>query len=140
MIFILGYFILLELLDRTLRDRVRTERITGGRVLGAFPAPGKFRFRSYTKACGQVASQYLGNAALNYFKPDRPNVINLLSTDTGTGKSFLGEQLKGYFEEIGLNVGWSPIVRISPSSGKTTCSHGSQRLHPCLGPEAGRRT
>ena len=104
MIFILGYFILLELLDRTLRDRVRTERITGGRVLGAFPAPGKFRFRSYTKACRQVASQYLGNAVLNYFKPGKPNVINLLSTDTGTGKSFLGEQLKTYFEEIGLNV------------------------------------
>ena len=104
MIFILGYFILLELLDRTLRDRVRTERITGGRVLGAFPAPGKFRFRSYTKACRQVASQYLGNAVLNYFKPGKPNVINLLSTDTGTGKSFLGEQLKTYFKEIGLNV------------------------------------
>ena len=51
-----------------------------------------------------MASQYLGNAVLNYFKPGKPNVINLLSTDTGTGKSFLGEQLKTYFEEIGLNV------------------------------------
>ena len=36
-LFVLGFFILLELLDRTLRDKVRAARITGGRVIGAFP-------------------------------------------------------------------------------------------------------
>ena len=34
LLFVLGFFILLELLDRTLRDKVRAERITKGRVIG----------------------------------------------------------------------------------------------------------
>jgi len=38
LLFVLGFFILLELLDRTLRDKVRAERITKGRSSGPFPA------------------------------------------------------------------------------------------------------
>ena len=35
-IFILGFFILVEFLDRTLHNSFRTKRITGGNVLGAY--------------------------------------------------------------------------------------------------------
>ena len=93
LLFILGYFILLELLDRTLRDKNRAERITGGKVLGAFPAPGRWRVRSYTKSYREIAARFMGNAVLNYFKPDKPNIVNILSTEEGTGKSYLAEAL-----------------------------------------------
>lgn len=36
-IFILGFFLILELLDRTLRDSIRTRRLIGLPMLGAFP-------------------------------------------------------------------------------------------------------
>ena len=104
LLFVLGYFILLELLDRTLRDKNRTERITSGKVLGAFPAPGRFRYRSYTKTWQEIAARVTGNALLDYFKPKKPNIVNLLSTDSGNGKSFLAEQLAAYWESTGLSV------------------------------------
>lgn len=103
-LFVLGYFILLELLDRTLRDKLRTERLTSGKVLGAFPAPGRLRMRSYNKAIREICAQYMGNAVVNYFGRPGPNVVNLLSTEPGTGKSFLGAQLKEYLEKLDLKV------------------------------------
>ncbi len=36
-LFILGFFLILELLDRTLRDSIRTRRLIGLPMLGAFP-------------------------------------------------------------------------------------------------------
>ncbi len=103
-IFILGYFILLELLDRTLRDKTRTERITSGKVLGAFPAPGKMRYRSYNNAVREIAAQYMANATVSYFGTQRPNIVNLLGVDSGEGKNFLGEQLKAQFENLDMRV------------------------------------
>lgn len=102
--FILGFFILLELLDRTLRDKIRTERITGGRVLGAFPGAGTLRARRYTRTYQQAAARYLSNAVLNYFRPESPNVINVLSTEPGDGKSLITEQLAAHMRETGLAV------------------------------------
>lgn len=102
--FILGFFILLELLDRTLRDKIRTERITGGRVLGAFPGAGRLRARRYARLYRQAAARYLSNAVLNYFGSKGPNVINLLSTEQGDGKSFVAEQLAAHMREQGLCV------------------------------------
>ena len=43
LLFVLGFFILLELLDRTLRDKVRAERITKGRVIGGLSRQSLFR-------------------------------------------------------------------------------------------------
>lgn len=103
-VFILGFFILLELLDRTLRDKIRTERITGGTVLGAFPAPGHFGQRRYTKTYREIASRYMANTALNYFHPAERNVINFLSTESGDGKSMLMEHLAAQFRQAGMKI------------------------------------
>ena len=65
LLFVLGFFILLELLDRTLRDKVRAERITKGRVIGAFPGKAYFGQRRFTKQYREIASRYIGNAAVN---------------------------------------------------------------------------
>lgn len=102
--FVLGFFILLELLDRTLRDKIRSERITGGRVLGAFPGAGTLRARRYVRIYQQAAARYLSNAVFNYFRSDGPNVINMLSTEPGDGKSLVAEQLAAHMREQGLAV------------------------------------
>ncbi|MEG2239742.1 MAG: exopolysaccharide biosynthesis protein [Alistipes sp.] len=102
--FLLGLFILLELLDRTLRDKIRTERITGGRVLGAFPGSGRLGQRSYVKTYQNIASHFMGNAVLNYFKPTRPNIVNFISTQQDDGKSLLMEHLAAQLRESGMKV------------------------------------
>lgn len=104
-VFILGFFILLELLDRTLRDKIRAERITGGKVIGAFPGPGRFGERRFARQYREIASRFMGNAVLNYFDPrKRPNVLNILSTEQGDGKSTLAEHLAAYLRETGMKV------------------------------------
>lgn len=104
LVFVIAYFILIELLDRTLRDKIRTERITSMRVLGAFPSPGRLRNRSYSRAAREQAAQFMGNAVLGFLRPEQTNLINILSTEPGTGKSFLLGELRTYLEGIGLRV------------------------------------
>ncbi|MDD4514741.1 hypothetical protein [Massilibacteroides sp.] len=99
--FILGFFLIMDLLDFTLRDRVRTERITGGRVLGAFPLVGKGK---YDKAREEKSTQFMSNALSQYIQPYTPTIINLISIGQKTGKTYLGRQVVDYWEEHGLNV------------------------------------
>ena len=108
-IFILGVFFLLELLDRTLRDKSRAERLTGGKVLGAVPRKG-FRRRSYHKEHLGASMQYLGNALLDYCKPGQQSVINILSLRSGSGKSFVAEHLAEYFRRRDIKIGEDVIL------------------------------
>ncbi|MEG1700334.1 MAG: exopolysaccharide biosynthesis protein [Alistipes sp.] len=104
-VFLLGCFILLELLDRTLRDKIRAERITGGKVIGALPGRGTLGQRRFIKQYQEIAARSIGNATLNYFSlKDNPHIINILSTEQGDGKSTLTELLANYLRESGMSV------------------------------------
>jgi len=106
-LFILGFFLLLELLDRTLRDTIRTQRLTGSKVLGAFPGNSLLKYRSYNKACSAIATHFLSSSTLRYFtsrKPGLPYILNFISTVPGEGKTHLSESLEAYWKSIGLNV------------------------------------
>ena len=48
-IFILGFFLILELLDRTLRDSIRTRRLIGLPMLGAFPKDSILEYHNYVE-------------------------------------------------------------------------------------------
>lgn len=105
LIFLLGFFLLLDLLDRTLRDRIRTEYLTRAKVLGALPGNGKLRQRRYTKTYQEKAVQYMANALQDYFKPGDPGpIVNIVSTEPGTGKSFLIDLLSDYWKDHGVMV------------------------------------
>lgn len=102
--FVLGFFILLELLDHTLRDKVRAERITRGEVMGAYPSAGQFGKRRYAKISRQKAIHALANSVIDRLSPGQQNIINLLSTDSGEGKSRITEELAGQLRQTGLTV------------------------------------
>ena len=98
------YFFIIELLDRTLRDRMRSERITKIPVMGCFPKESNLRYRRYNKTINSMALRQLSKALLPHFKEGQQNVLNLLSTDASNGKSYLAQELQNYWISIGLQV------------------------------------
>ena len=98
------YFMVIELLDRTLRDRMRSERITNVPVLGCYPKDSTLRYRRFNKVIGDMALRQLSKVLLPKFKTGQQNVLNLLSTDAANGKSYLAQELENYWISIGLQV------------------------------------
>jgi len=98
------YFFIIELLDRTLRDRMRSERITKIPVMGCFPKESNLRYRRYNKTISDMALRQLSKSLLPHFKDGQQNVLNLLSTDAANGKSYLAQELQNYWISIGLQV------------------------------------
>lgn len=98
------YFFIIEMLDRTLRDRMRSERITKIPVMGCYPKESNLRYRRYNKTISDMALRQLSKSLLPHFKEGQQNVLNLLSTDAANGKSFLAQELENYWVSIGLQV------------------------------------
>ena len=98
------YFFIIELLDRTLRDRMRSERITKVPVMGCFPKESTLRYRRFNKTIADMALRQLSKALLPHFKEGQQNVLNLLSTDAANGKSYIAQELENYWISIGLQV------------------------------------
>ena len=98
------YFFVIELLDRTLRDRMRSERITKVPVMGCFPKESNLRYRRFNKTINDMAMRHLSKMLLPKFKTGQQNVVNLLSTDAANGKSYLASELENYWISIGLQV------------------------------------
>ena len=103
-IFTALYFFIIELLDRTLRDRMRSEMMTKVPVMGCFPKESNLRYRRYNKTIADMALRQLSKALLPHFKEGQQNVLNLLSTDASNGKSYLAQELENYWLSIGLQV------------------------------------
>lgn len=98
------YFFIIELLDRTLRDRMRSERITKIPVMGCFPKESTLRYRRFNKTIADMALRQLSKTLLPHFKEGQQNVLNLLSTDASNGKSYIAQELENYWISIGLQV------------------------------------
>lgn len=98
------YFFIIELLDRTLRDRMRSERITKIPVLGCYPKESNLRYRRFNKTIADMALRQLSKALLPHFEEGKQNVLNLLSTDAANGKSYIAQELENYWISIGLQV------------------------------------
>ena len=98
------YFFIIEMLDRTLRDRMRSERITKIPVMGCFPKESTLRYRRFNKTIADMAMRQLSKALLPHFKEGQQNVLNLISTDAANGKTYLAQELENYWISIGLQV------------------------------------
>lgn len=103
-IFIIGCNLLIELLDRTLRDADRTRRLTKMPVLGAFTGSVQLKYRGYIKACNRISATYICNRLNSYLKPGKTLYINILSIEDREGKSFVSDYLLDQWEEQSLNA------------------------------------
>lgn len=106
-LFILGFFLILELLDRTLRDSIRTRRLTGLPMLGAFPKNSILEYHGHNKECEKIAIKQLSISILrfcNQKKEGLPYIVNFISSEAGEGKSQIIQELKEYWSSIGLKV------------------------------------
>lgn len=104
LMFICGFYLILELIDRTLRDRLRTERLTGGKVVGAFPKNEKLKYRGFNKEVQRIAITHLANSINKHIKKDQTTIVNLLSIEPKEGKTYIAALLKEYWESIGFSV------------------------------------
>jgi uncharacterized protein involved in exopolysaccharide biosynthesis len=98
------YFFIIEMLDRTLRDRMRSESITKVPVMGCFPKESTLRYRRFNKTISDMALRQLSKSLLPHFKEGQQNVLNLLSTDAANGKSYLAQELENYWLSLGLQI------------------------------------
>lgn len=104
LIFIISCFLILELLDKTIRDKQRAQYLTKTPVIGAFPGKPKLKHRGYALETNRRATAYVCNRLLQNIDPKNTTVINLLSTEYKEGKSYIAGQLKEYMEELGFSV------------------------------------
>lgn len=103
-IFILGFNLAVEFLDRTLRDAERTRRLTKLPVLGAFNGNAQLRYRGFIKICNRISASFVCNRLSQYLRKDKTLVISLLSIEQKEGKSFIAKYMVRHWEEQGLRV------------------------------------
>ena len=104
---IVALLLLVEMLDRTLRDASRTRRVTGFKVIGAIPNTSPSRYGGLTKTYVQLSVKELSNSLLRFLtKRKSPGVfvINLLSTSDNSGEEELGNLICGYMQSRMLNA------------------------------------
>lgn len=104
LIFIIGVNLIVELLDRTLRDVERARRLTNMNILGAFTSNQQLKYRGFIKACNRISAAYTCNRLIQYLKNDKTLHINILSIEKKEGKSYVSQYLINYWEELGFNV------------------------------------
>ncbi len=103
-IFIITYFLLIEVLDRTLRDPLRSRRLTGLPVIAAFNGTSNLKYRGFLKTCNRIAAAYCCRQLNRYLDPKRATIINLLSMEPREGKSYLAKYFANYWATEGLSV------------------------------------
>lgn len=101
--FILGTLLIVELFDRTLRDKIRTERITKGKVIAAFPKVTK-SIRKHNKI-EERALHVLANRLYGLYNTGAEvNFINVIKFSSTLDLGPLTDLLKNYWQGLGLNV------------------------------------
>ena len=103
-LFIIGFNLLIELLDRTLRDADRARQLTGLPVLAAFTGHINLKYRGFTKASNRVVAAYCCNQLNIFLQLGRTSIINLISFGEQEGKSFIASYLQEYWEDLGFTV------------------------------------
>ena len=104
---IVAWFILIELLDRTLRDATRAKKVTGFKVIGAIPNFTSIRYGKLNKTYTQCAVKEIGNSLLRFFterKAGNVFTVNLFSTGNNSGQEELGTLLCAYWQSRKLKA------------------------------------
>lgn len=104
---IIALLMLIEMLDRTLRDASRTKRVTGFKTIGAIPNTTSSRYGGFTKTYVELSVQELSNSLLRFLterKSADKFIINLFSTCENSRKEEVGNLICGYMQSRMLNA------------------------------------
>ena len=104
LIFIIFFFLIIDILDHTLRNIFKAEQLTGNKVLGAFTRQLSLAARRYNKIYTTLSAKTLCNSAITYFNPNQYNIVNLISNEPREGKSYVMKQIAQQFTERGFDV------------------------------------
>lgn len=114
-IFIIGLNLVIELLDRTLRDAERARRLTGMNILGAFTGRNsQLKYRGFVKTCNRISAAYACNRLTPYIKKGDTLCINILSLEEKEGKTFISRYFQESWEELGFNVKYLRVSQDIP--------------------------
>jgi uncharacterized protein involved in exopolysaccharide biosynthesis len=102
--FILGCFLVLELMDRTIRNKQRALSLTGAEVIGAYPGTPTLKYRAFALETNRIATAHICNRIAPYFSNKRRTVVALISSDPMEGKSHLSNEMKSYWSDMGFKV------------------------------------
>lgn len=105
-ILIVGFYLIVELLDRTIRDGHRAKQLTGHRVAGVFPSAKNRKHRGFNGEVSRIAMSYMANILNSYIKQGSPMIVNLLSIEPGEGKSYIAQQLERYWTDHDFTVNY----------------------------------
>lgn len=103
-VFIITFCLIIEVLDRTLRDSLRSQRLSGLPVIAAFNGISNLKYRGFLKACNRIAAAYSCRRLNKYLRPGETSIINLFSINPREGKSFLAKYFADYWRKEGLIV------------------------------------
>lgn len=89
-----------ELINKKPYDKKTAERLTGLRVIGAYPM---LSGGMYDNTWAEFAANQLVNAMVNQFDRTKTNnIINIISLNREEGKSTIAKKLYGYFEKLDI--------------------------------------
>ena len=104
-ILLTAFFMVIELLDRTLRDSTRAKKLTKCPILANFPEANTLHL--YNKECENIATKNLSSSLLSAFtprEPGKPYILNILSFGDNSDKDIVIKFLTDYWNSIGLNI------------------------------------
>lgn len=104
---IVALILLIEMLDRTLRDASRTTRVTGYKVIGAVSNTSSSRYGAFTKTYIEQSVSELSNSILSFLterKSPGVFIINLFSISENSGDEEIGNLICGYMQNRMLNA------------------------------------
>ncbi len=102
--FILGCFLIIELLDRTIRNKQRAVALTGAEVIGAYPGIPTLKYRAFALETNRIATAHICNRLSPYFNTKGRTVIGIISSDPLEGKSHLADEMAVYWSDMGFKV------------------------------------
>ncbi|MFA5712985.1 MAG: exopolysaccharide biosynthesis protein, partial [Bacteroidales bacterium] len=88
LLFMIGLFLVIDVLDMTVQDRERAERLIPLKALGAYTKTNRLLWGKYNMEYKSISINLLANSIIPYLQPSmRPNIINFISTYQEAGKS-----------------------------------------------------
>lgn len=104
-LFIFGIFLIIEILDKTIRDKYKAKELSnGGNVIGAFPNKIEFRYRRYALEILRITTKSICNTLLDGFSTKKTMIINFFSENKLENKHLLAKNLVNYWNEQGFNA------------------------------------